>query len=696
MGGRGKALRRFLKEYREDIRESAAWLMSEEMPALWREDFDLYEQKGNRLIYESAYFPRRKFLAVFGMEAILEKEETGTVDSTVLFRLCEVIEQICGEDTWALPAHVNRKENPGWRETVDLFAAETAQTLSELLDRLKGFLPEKLKDRMEAEISRRVLEPYYFSEVPYAGWEVGNSNWTAVCAGSIGSAVIHLSKAGWRLPKPLPECLDRVCAALPYYFQGFTDDGACMEGLQYYTYGMIYFANFAWELKELTGENLFQRPDIAAFPAKCFFPDGVSLSFSDGSSRDTFRVGLQALQAMEYGNAEFPAMERAAGLHSDTCYRFAGLKLDWFATMEYLRREEERTGKWEASGEETPLNDEKLTADCAISKKDDMKTEPGYRFHILPSAQWCVGYAKNGTGFACKGGHNGESHNHNDIGHLIYEAEGVLFLTDLGAGEYDRDYFSQNRYRAICNHSFGHSVPILNGQGQREGAAYRCTSFLAAVEECPEKRAADQTLTAGAKDRPEKEAIGRISAADTEKHPGTEDTGWISAAGTGTVRMEIGSAYSLSEGGEPLDGKTIVRQIRFELENGRAKITDRFDLRGDYDAANTALDVEKADANTGGDGLMEKDGALYNVSVMENLVTQILPVIEENRICLEQNGAKALIEVEKLPGMASPEIMVVEYDHRNHQGGTEKVYTIRWAVPLEEGRGVSSFSIQRI
>ncbi|MCD7739499.1 MAG: heparinase II/III-family protein [Lachnospiraceae bacterium] len=616
MGERETELQTFLKTYREEIRESAVGLLSGEMPALSRDAFDLYEQNGNRTVYQGLYFPRRMFLAVLGMEAILEKEETGTVEFTVLFKLCEVIEGICGEDTWALPAHLNRKGNPGWRETVDLFAAETAQTLSELLDRLRDFLPEKVKDRMEAEISRRVLEPYYFSEVPYAGWEVGNSNWTAVCAGSIGSAVIHLSKAGRRLPKPLTECLDRVCAALPYYFQSFTDDGACMEGLQYYTYGMIYFANFAWELKKLTGKNLFQRPDIAAFPAKCFFPDGVSLSFSDGSSSDTFRVGLQALQAMEYGDVEFPAMERAAGLHSDSCYRFAGLKMDWFATLEYLRREEEKEGN-------------------GRSEEALGRAGKGYHFHILPSAQWCIGCAKDGTGFACKGGHNGESHNHNDIGHLIYEADGVLFLTDLGAGEYDREYFSENRYRAICNHSFGHSVPILNGQGQREGAAYRCTAFSADVKERP------------------------------EKCPGLETAGQTSAAGVGTVRMEIGSAYSLSEEGKPLEGKAIVREICFDLENGKAKITDRFDLGEDHD-------------------------------VTENLVTQIAPVIEEPRVYLEQNGAKAVIEAEKLPGMAVPEIMVTEYDHRNHQGGAEKVYGIRWQVPLEMGRGVSSFTIRRI
>ncbi|MCD8327268.1 MAG: heparinase II/III family protein [Lachnospiraceae bacterium] len=656
MGKRVKELQKFLLDYRAEVRESAIRLSGEEMPTLSQQAFDLYEQNGNRTIYQALYFPRRMFLAVFGMEAILEIEETGKVDSAVLFKLCDVMEKICREDTWALPAHVNRRRNPDWRETVDLFAAETAQTLSELLDRLNDFLPDKLKDIMEEEINRRVLEPYYLSEVPYAGWEVGANNWAAVCAGSIGSAVIHLHRAGRRLPKPLPECLKRVCAVMPYYFQSFTDDGACMEGLQYYTYGMVYFANFAWELKNLTGEDLFDRPDIAAFPARCFFPDGVSLSFSDSSSRDTFRVGLQALQALEYGNVEFPAMERAAHLHSDSCYRFAELKMDWFATKEYLRQEEERMSKMRASFCADPPLTEGVTA-----KGDAGKTGTGYRFHILPSAQWCIGYAKNGTGFACKGGHNGESHNHNDVGHLIYEAEGVLFLTDLGAGEYDRDYFSQNRYRAICNHSFGHSVPVLNGWGQREGEVYHCTAFSAAVEENPQRRAAVRTLTAGEEECPEKKRTGQGIT-----------------AGTGTVSMEIGSAYSLSEDGTPLEGKAVLREVRFDLENGRAEVTDRFDLS--FEKLTVPPDIDSAASEN-------------SVSVTENLVTQILPVIEENRVYLEQNGAKAVIEIEKLPGAVDPEIRIVEYDHRNHQGEAEKVYGIRWEVPLKDGRGTGRFLV---
>ncbi|MCD7750832.1 MAG: heparinase II/III-family protein [Lachnospiraceae bacterium] len=691
-----QALQGFLTEYRKEIRESADGLLREDMPVLKPEDFDLYEKTGNRLIYEAAYFGRRKFLAVLGMEAVLEAEETGNVDEAVLSNLTDVIEKICAEETWALPAHVNRRRNPAWRITVDLFASETAQTLSELSDRLRLFLPGNIKDVMEEEVNRRVLTPYFRSEPPYAGWEVGKNNWAAVCAGSIGSACMHLACAKRRLPKPLLDCLDRVCAVWPYYFSSFTDDGACMEGLQYYTYGMMYFANFAWELKELTGKNLFDRPDIAAFPAKCYFKDGVSLSFSDGSRSDTFRVGLQALLALMYEETEgystqgetkarpvqaetkcrpwqaeafFPPMARAAHLHADTCYRFAGLKLDWFATKEYLKRksETEKAGK-EMRGLFAVQKPQEQTAGNVPQPK------PSDRFHILPAAQWCIGYAKDGTGFACKGGHNGESHNHNDIGHFIYEAEGVLFLTDLGAGEYTKEYFSENRYQVICNHSFGHSVPLVNGQGQRAGEKYRCTAFSVETE----GRTGVSTLTCGQTQASEKAQVLTQDQAAAEEN-------------IAVVRMELGSAYGLSKDGTPLDGKALQRELLFDLTTGELHVTDRFDFQN-AGSAKTSGSGHGNEARAADQKTVADETSKWNV--MENLVTQILPVIEGNRIYLEQNKAAAVIEVGGLADASSPDITVVTYNHQNHEGAAEKVYGIRWPVLLTEGRGMSCFLIK--
>jgi len=75
--------------------------------------------------------------------------------------------------------------------------------------------------------------------------------------------------------------------------------------------------------------------------------------------------------------------------------------------------------------------------------------------------------------FAAKGGHNGESHNHNDLGHFILHDRGDNVLADLGAGEYTREYFGSNRYQFLHNGSHGHSVPVIDGSFQLAGGQHR-------------------------------------------------------------------------------------------------------------------------------------------------------------------------------------------------------------------------------
>ena len=72
-----------------------------------------------------------------------------------------------------------------------------------------------------------------------------------------------------------------------------------------------------------------------------------------------------------------------------------------------------------------------------------------------------------------KAGHNGESHNHNDVGSFILSTdEGQLFC-DLGAGRYFNGYFdSKIRYTLLGNASWGHSVPIIDGAYQKEGSQF--------------------------------------------------------------------------------------------------------------------------------------------------------------------------------------------------------------------------------
>lgn len=92
-------------------------------PELREEDFFLFKETGNRLIYEGEYFGRRKYLTVFGILSEFEGKEED------LKMLSQVLDAICTEKFWALPAHVDFDALD--EKTIDLFAAETAQSLLE-------------------------------------------------------------------------------------------------------------------------------------------------------------------------------------------------------------------------------------------------------------------------------------------------------------------------------------------------------------------------------------------------------------------------------------------------------------------------------------------------------------------------------------------------------------------------------------
>ena len=65
-----------------------------------------------------------------------------------------------------------------------------------------------------------------------------------------------------------------------------------------------------------------------------------------------------------------------------------------------------------------------------------------------------------------KGGTNGESHNHNDVGSFVFAKDNRQIFIDMGGRPYTKDYFTEERYKYIETSSRGHNVPIINGQYQ--------------------------------------------------------------------------------------------------------------------------------------------------------------------------------------------------------------------------------------
>lgn len=446
-------IRQFLDEYKQELRKAGQALLDKPMPELTEELFSMYEKTGNRIAYENVYFGRRKMLSVFGVLAMLDDRKED------IEKLEEVITAVCEEECWALPAHVDRQGDECWQLTIDLFAAETAFYLAEIISKLKERLSSQVYKRAKEEVFRRVLTPFLETKANHFWWENCDMNWCAVCNGSIGSAAIWLIK-DTEILHPL---LQRICAGLTHYIEGFTEDGACLEGMRYYTYGMGFYVGFADLLRSYTkGEmDLLKAPKlkkIALFQQVCFLPGGGTVCFADGDRSDTFRMGMTLYLAMQYPEMRIPDMGAAAGWDSDNCYRYMMISRDIFFTEAYLARLEQ--------------------AECAQANIGNRNVGQSW----LKDAQWCVCNSRNGAVLACKGGHNEEPHNHNDVGSFFYMADGVMVLADLGAGEYTREYFGEKRYEQLCCRSLGHNLPLIDGMEQLPGRERRATEFSSDTE----------------------------------------------------------------------------------------------------------------------------------------------------------------------------------------------------------------------
>src|SRR5208283_2174915 len=72
-----------------------------------------------------------------------------------------------------------------------------------------------------------------------------------------------------------------------------------------------------------------------------------------------------------------------------------------------------------------------------------------------------------------KGGNNGVSHGHNDVGSFSVVAGKTMVICDPGGEVYTARTFSAHRYDSKVLNSFGHDVPVVAGQLQRTGSEAR-------------------------------------------------------------------------------------------------------------------------------------------------------------------------------------------------------------------------------
>ena len=392
-----------------------------EIPAPKFSQFRLFADVGDRTIYQKTFFQRQHRMFTCAVLSLVypEKEEYLTLLQDTIYEICDLY-------VWALPAHMpSITENNN--SELDLDACTIAMALAIIRRLLDERLHPLIKARIDAEIDRRIVEPFLRQRWH---WEYRANNWTTVCAGGVGCALMLNRPDVFELVK------DRLNHDMQTYVDGYCDDGVCTEGAGYWSYGFGYYVAYADLLRSysngefdlLSGEKI---QSIATFFQKMLLDEDAVVTYGDCGlgGRMTIDAGLAYKFKSIFGDAyEIPP----SIMFSYNVHYFPFL-LDAFICYN------------------EGYSSTAISKDCEYFMKDQgwfVKRTPKYSF-------------------SCRGGTNGESHNHNDVGSFIFCTGGKQVLRDIGGRPYTRQYFEhEHRYNFFETSSRSHNVPIINGKYQ--------------------------------------------------------------------------------------------------------------------------------------------------------------------------------------------------------------------------------------
>lgn len=356
--------------------------------------------------------------------------------------------ELSRQPSWVLPAHDRNHEIiDGKAQYLELRSANLGFDIALTLEWFRDKLDPAARTAIETALQQKVVDPIFAvleKKDPLTterhSWRTKSMNWNAVCTAGSTGAVLSFEPSKRRRALVV---LDAV-ANTRDYLSGFTKDGYCSEGPGYWGYGFGHFVALADLLQRESGGRikLSQFPNVAAAAA---YPDRITL---DGT--------------------RFPAFADAGTTGGpDTMVR-------WWANHLIQGKHEPwpkngphdgmrgTLAQWQLIGQAvtTPSTTPQVIAPLGL--RDEFPNGG-----VLISRKLNDG--KVDFSAAMKAGHNNEDHNHNDVGSYVIDCKGGLPVLDPGSTVYTAKTFSKERYDHPILSSYGHSVPILNGQLQTTG-----------------------------------------------------------------------------------------------------------------------------------------------------------------------------------------------------------------------------------
>ncbi len=432
--------------------------ISEQWPALPANLYLDYSRTGNRSNFQRPYNLRRNILSdlILGYCA---KSDDAYLDPIV-----NAIWSICEESSWCYPAHLGvQKSGSGLPDisepVVDLFAAETGAQLAwclylvgPVLDRVSPLV----YPRICSEIRNRILFPclerddFWWMGFRSRKGKKGVNNWNPWINSNWLTCALLVEKE----PAIRAAHVGKIIQSMDNFIKGYSEDGGCDEGPNYWGRAAGSLFDCLELLHSASGGGLdaFDEPlvgEMGRYIYRMHVGKSWVVNFADASALCRPDPAL----VYEYG--------RRIG-DPDMC-----------AFGAYLARVS-------MIGKKSPQGSlmRRLRSLCSVGNLLRAESlQPLPRDTWLPQTQVVASRSAKGVTkgvfYAAKGGHNGESHNHNDIGQFVVFSEGRPLLVDAGVETYTRKTFSENRYDIWTMQSCYHNLPTVNGFTQAPGLEFK-------------------------------------------------------------------------------------------------------------------------------------------------------------------------------------------------------------------------------
>ena len=442
-----------------------------------------YEYNGDRQVMETPLKENRLALNALMLAELAEGE------GRFMNQLLNGLWHISHMPSWVLSAHLPR-QNSGRslpdpsQQIIDLGSGALGAQMAVAYHIFHKYFDEVdpvISKVIKAAVKKQVLDPYLDPGNHKAHWWLAYdikpgtvvNNWNPWCNADVILCFLLLEDDRERLEQAVRQSLKSVDKFLAYV----KSDGACEEGPAYWGHAAGKLYDYLQIMHDATGGriSLFddkQIRDMGEYISRSYVADGWVVNFADASARLSFTPSL----IYNYGKAvssqemmDFAIYNLGRGIHAEFDTPDPVVWNDIYRALESLKSIGEMTSRVEDLNKR--IGSKLSFSDCLAGLRASVPQVTWY-----PQTQFCYIKNKSDWFFAAKGGHNNESHNHNDIGTFILYKGGVPMFVDAGVGTYTKKTFSSERYTIWSMQSLWHNLPAINGVAQMQGAEYRASS----------------------------------------------------------------------------------------------------------------------------------------------------------------------------------------------------------------------------